>query len=190
MASIEELKERMNRSVDIKDPLERRLWVLAVITEFLKPSGIKPILVGGGAVEFYTSGGYSTIDMDIVVNTQLLSAVMAEFGFTKSGRHWYREDIGIPLEAPSEVLAEDQDRALKVEIDDMSIFIIGLEDLIVDRLNAFVHWQSAEDGRWAKHLIGENQSQIDWDYLKKRAGEEGTAEALKTIIESKQDKAL
>lgn len=182
MASTDELKTRLDRAGEIKDPLDRRMWVLAIITQYLAPTGIKPVLVGGGAVEFYTSGGYTTFDIDVIADSQALEPVMAELGFTKQGRHWIREDIATAIEAPGASLGSESHRVLEVQIEDMKVFVVGIEDLIIDRLNAFVHWKSKEDGRWAAHLITENQNQIDWDYLNTRAIEEKVDSGLAQIL--------
>lgn len=64
----ERLKNTLATLTREKDSLKKSLGVLAVLTEALKPMGIKPILVGGRALEFYTLGGYATKDMDLVVN--------------------------------------------------------------------------------------------------------------------------
>lgn len=183
MASIEELRERMDRAAQIEDPLDRRLWILAVITEFLAPSGVKPILVGGAAVEFYTAGGYFTFDIDVVAETQAMAKAMSELGFQKEGRHWIREDLQAAIEAPSSTLAgDDVNRLLTINVENMSVYVIGIEDIIIDRLNAYVHWDSTEDSRWVRHLIQENEQDIDWAYLKARAKAEKTSEALEAIL--------
>ncbi len=181
MASNEELKARMDRAGEIGDILERRLWVLAVITEFLRPTGLKPVLVGGSAVAFYTAGGYSTFDVDVVADSAILGSAMSELGFVKRGRHWLREELDISIEAPATALVHGPDRLLELEIDDMTAYIVGIEDLIIDRLNACVHWQSAEDGRWARHMMQMHTSGIDWDYVERRASQEGVSEELAAI---------
>lgn len=67
-----------------KDPLKKALGVLAVLTAALKPLGIKPILVGGRALEFYTLGGYATKDLDLIINgREQAKAVLAEMGFLR-----------------------------------------------------------------------------------------------------------
>lgn len=178
MANLEELRERMERAAQIEDPLDRRLWVLAVITEFLAPSGVKPILVGGAAVEFYTAGGYYTVDIDVVADTSAMSDALAQLGFEKKGRHWLREDIDIAIEAPGNNLTGDPNRISSVEIEGLKAYVIGIEDIILDRLNAYVHWKSNEDGRWALRLIKENDQNIDWPYLNDQAAEQNISDAL------------
>ena len=53
---------------DEPDPRRRRLIVLGLLTRQLAPHGIEPILVGGGALELYTAGGYATKDMDLALH--------------------------------------------------------------------------------------------------------------------------
>jgi len=55
----------------------------------------KPIIVGGTAVEFYTAGGYATLDLDIVYPSEPLDQVFKELGLKKEGRYWYSEELGI-----------------------------------------------------------------------------------------------
>ncbi|MCL5104695.1 MAG: hypothetical protein M1133_11370 [Armatimonadetes bacterium] len=183
MASIDELKERLARAAEIEDTLDRRLWVLAIITEYLAPKGVRPILVGGAAVEFYTAGGYATLDIDVIADVRILGPAMLELGFQKAGRHWTRSDIDIALEAPSEALEADPSRIVEMDMKGSKVYVIGVEDLIIDRLNAYVHWKSDEDGRWATHLLVENGDAIDWDYLNGRAEQERCADGLRKILE-------
>ena len=63
----DQLAQRLEAAKEIAEPLRRRLWVVAVIAEALKAQGIRPIVAGGSAVEFYTFGGYATADVDLVV---------------------------------------------------------------------------------------------------------------------------
>jgi predicted nucleotidyltransferase len=62
------LKERLQELLKEENNLKKSLKALAILTELLKERGIKPILVGGRALEFYTLGGYATKDIDLVIN--------------------------------------------------------------------------------------------------------------------------
>ena len=64
----EGIKDILNALKKENDPLRKALRVIAVLTEDLEPEGIRPILVGGVALEFYTLGGYATKDIDLVVS--------------------------------------------------------------------------------------------------------------------------
>ncbi len=50
----ERLKNFLNALKKENDPLRKALGVVAVLTEALEPEGIRPILVGVVALEFYT----------------------------------------------------------------------------------------------------------------------------------------
>ncbi len=96
---------------------------------------------------------------------------------------WYRDDLDIVLECPDEDLAGDSGRVLEVQIEDMVCPVIGIEDLIVDRLNGYVHWKWEDDRRWVKQLIQSNTAELDWGYLRERAKAEGILQMLNEIAE-------
>ncbi len=93
-------RNRLDRLRDEADPRRRRLLALGLLTARLAPSGIEPILVGGGALEFYTAGGYATHDMDLALpHGPDVDAAFAEMGFRKEGRFWYHADLDLLFES-------------------------------------------------------------------------------------------
>ena len=70
----------------------------------------------------------------------------------------------------------------------MSATVIGIEDLLIDRLRAWVRWSSAEDGRWARRLAALHADRIDWSYLREKtdaiAEERDALAALATEVNS------
>jgi len=183
----DKLLKHLEDAKQIAEPLRRRIFIVAILTEALKPNQIRPILVGGGAVEFYTFGGYATADVDLVIsNRKLLGQILEKLNFIPDGRFWYREDLNIVIECPDEVLAGDLDRVFEVEIKGMVCAIIGIEDLIVDRLNSYVYWSYEDDKRWASQLIASQGSQLDMDYLRSRLDEEKTRQAFEGILDEIQ----
>ena len=54
-------------------------------------------------------------------------------------------------------------------MDGLRVVVIGVEDLLIDRLRAWVHWRSDEDGRWARRLALLYSDRIDWRYVLERA---------------------
>ena len=179
-----DLRQALIACKDLQPITKRRLKVLGIITAACKPLGLKPVLVGGCAVEFYTMGGYATFDIDVVVaNHSKFSQVMSELEFKKAGRHWIREDIDIVIEAPSSDLSNETAPQTQVEIDGFTAYVLGIEDLIIDRLNAAVHWQSKEDEKWAGELLRATK-QIDLNYLKTRAEATQTDALLSRILKA------
>ena len=122
----------------IDDPLERRLAFVSLLTAACVARGwLPPVVVGGHAVEFYTAGGYATVDIDLVSAHEPLEEVLPRWGFVPRGRHWLHEQLGLVVEAPGSQLEPGQrERVTNVEIAGGVTQILGVEDLIVDRLAA------------------------------------------------------
>jgi hypothetical protein len=184
MIPFKELIERLRRSTVIENPLKRRLWILAILTEALKTIGERPILIGGEALEYYTLGGYTTGDIDIALpSTDDVDKVFSKLGFHREGRYWIRDDIDALIEAPTSDLTGEDAPLVELEIEDMRCYIIGLEDLIIDRLNGYVHWHWEDDKRWVKRLLSLHAQEINKEYLFRKANEQGTEEALIEIYQ-------
>jgi len=123
-----------------------RVAALASWLQSLVPAAAgKPVLVGGGAVELYSGGAYRTGDLDFVGDLgeegrRQLEAV----GFRRQGRYWIDEEHQIFVEFPSSHLEAGESAAV-IEVGEYSVVIIGLEELIVDRLAAWQFWDSEVD---------------------------------------------
>lgn len=166
-----------------RDPLTKRLLFMGLLTRELQKQKVMPIVVGGNALEFYTAGGYATGDIDIIAPSEPVDKVLRSWRFEREGRHWFSEGLEIAIEAPSSSLGQDEqyERILEIEVDGLLVYMIGIEDLIIDRLNAYAHWKSSDDKSWAKELVAIHKSEVDWDYLRKRAIDERSQKGLKEI---------
>ncbi|MHB1340441.1 MAG: helix-turn-helix domain-containing protein [Coriobacteriia bacterium] len=165
------------------DTLERRLAFVAVLTAGVEALGWPaPVVVGGHAVEFWTAGDYPTVDIDLAGDSEPVSEVLGAWGFAREGRHWYDESLGIVVEVPSTTLAPAQlDRTVTVDLGGLRAHILGIEDLIIDRLNACKHWSDDESCMWAVALVSAAPG-LDRRYLEQRATEEDVADALGRAI--------
>lgn len=174
----------INRIKSIQDINKRRLYLIGLLTKKLEPEKVRPIIVGGCALEFYTTGGYNTADIDIICpSSELLDSILSKWGFKKEGRHWINSGLDMYIESPGSVLkGADPSKVTRVRIEDVDVYLIGIEDLIINRLNATVHWHSSDDRYWVKELIYIHRNRIDMDYLRKRAGEEKTAQEFDNIL--------
>ena len=153
-----------------QEPRRRRLLALGLLTERLAEHGIEPILVGGGALEFYTAGGYATKDMDLALApSEEVHAAFAALGFERQGRYWHQPELDLLFEAPAPpgLPGEDAPRT-ETEVAGLRVVVIGVEDLLIDRLRAWVHWKSVEDERWARRLALLYAKRIDWCYVTDR----------------------
>ena len=171
------------------EPRRRRLLALGLLTQRLAEHGIEPILVGGAAVEFYTAGGYATADVDLAMPTSKeVHEAFAALGFEREGRYWHHAELDLLFEAPAPagLPGEDAPRT-ETDIDGLRIVVIGIEDLLIDRLRAWVHWKSQEDARWTRRLAFLYSDRIDWRYVLDRVAhvpeEADAAQQLREEVE-------
>lgn len=163
-------RERLESLADEPNPARRRLVALALVADRLAEDSIEPILVGGAALEIYTEGGYATGDIDLALpKVPEVDRAFADLGFRKQGRFWVREDLDLFFEAPAPAgLPGETAPRTELDVEGMRVVVIGLEDLLLDRLRAAVHWQSPEDRRWARRLILLYPDRLDWEYLREK----------------------
>jgi hypothetical protein len=74
------------------------------------------------------------------------------------------------IEAPASSLPGQDSPVEVVELGEgLQCSIIGIEDLVIDRLNAYKHWKSEIDGEMVELLIRKYGNDLDWPYLEKKA---------------------
>ena len=130
-------------------------------------------------MEFYTQGAYTTADIDMVADGgKDLIEIMRRLGFEKIGKDYIDRKNGVYVEFPGSSLKASE-KTRPVQVGSRSFRIISMEDLIVDRLNAFKFWRSLVDGANALMLLELGDS--DEDRLKKRASEEHVLDALTAL---------
>jgi excisionase family DNA binding protein len=168
----------------LQEPLERRLEFVALLSRGVRALGWPaPVVVGGHAVEFYTGGDYATVDIDLVAAAEPIATVLGDWGFQRQGRHWFDERLGLVVEAPGRQLDPDpQAHLTSVRVGTDVVLVLGIEDLIVDRLSAAEHWSDDESRMWAESLL-RSDTAVDTAYLRDRADAEGVREAVESLIE-------
>ncbi|MFL0366075.1 DUF6036 family nucleotidyltransferase [Pseudobacillus sp. 179-B 2D1 NHS] len=146
---------------------EAMLRTAAILTRLLAKRNVKPIIVGGLSVTIYTQNDYTTRDIDMVSDGyETISNILKELDFKKEGRHFYNDYIEIAIEIPDSYLEGDYSKVQKVFIDELNyVYLISIEDIILDRLRAAVHWKSIEDRKWGFKLLASNIDSLDKQYL-------------------------
>ena len=178
---MDELKSILSSA---KSTIERKIFFLGWLNRQLIERGVNflPILVGGTAVAFYTSGNYATQDIDLVYSVPRLDEVLLSIGFFKEGRYWVNEELDLLLECSG---SEFLGRVTEVKLENGDcVFVSSIEDMIIDRLNAHVLCKSAKDAQWARLMLESENEEIllDWNYLRERAEAEEVVSALDTIL--------
>lgn len=164
----------------IENLVDRKLYFMGLLTQEAEKRKVRPIVVGGSAVDFYTEGIYPSHDIDLVSNRKIIGEILENvFNFKPGGRHWINEQIGLAVEIPGSHLAGDKDKITVIRIRNLKVYVIGLEDLIIDRLNACVHWKSETDCDQARYIIRYYRERLDFGYLEKKAKDEGILKILR-----------
>jgi len=167
-------------------PFARQMLMTGLITRVLEDRGKPaPVLIRGLALSYYTREVYFTADIDLAyVDGDALDAALRELDFVKKGRYWIHEGLDMAVEAPASGLAGENAPRETVEIEGgLRCLVIGLEDLIIDLMNACKHWKPAVDCEMAELLIVRYREELDWAYLERRAAlpENDTLAELRTL---------
>jgi hypothetical protein len=164
-----EILEKIKKT---ESPLKRQLLMVALLSRLLELQGkTTPVVIGGCALSYYSREVYFTADIDLAYSDrEALNSVLNSIGFKKAGRYWINEDLKLALEAPASVLAGENSPYEIVEFDEgLQCKIIGIEDLIIDRLNACKYWKSETDCEMIELLLKKYGKGLDWVYLEKQA---------------------
>lgn len=162
---------------DIKkteSPLKRQLLAVALLSKVLEEKGKSmPTVIGGLALSYYTREVYFTADIDLAYSDRkALDSALKEIGFKKRGRYWVNNILSLAIEVPVGVLVSEDSPLEIVELGPgLRCQIIGLEDLIIDRMNACKYWKSEIDCEMVELLIRKYIRELDWEYLRKRASQ-------------------
>ena len=164
-----------------KEPeeLTRKMLLIGYITERLereKPESV--YVVGGQAVETYTAGQFRTGDIDIVTpDSKAAEEILEQIGFEREGMIWLSKALGLAIHIVG-LSPKNSEKARIIHVGPYQVRIVGVEDLIIDRLAAAKFWKSQVDLEQAKALWKGFRKQIDLQYLRKRAREERVEEVL------------
>lgn len=135
-------------------PGVRRTAELVAWFQGLYPAGQAPaVLVGGGAIELFTGGGYVTGDLDFVGEVPASVAKrLRECGFERRGRHWVHDEGALFIEVPGRSLRPDSD-PVELRVGGRKVLVIAPEALLADRLAAWKFWRSEVDAANALRLV-------------------------------------
>jgi len=155
-----------------ESPLRRQLLIVALLTKLLKKMNKPaPVIIGGCALSYYSREVYFTSDIDLAyADREALDKVLRGVGFEKKGRYWVHDELKLAIEAPASSLPGEDSPVEVVELgEDLQCSVIGIEDLVIDRLNAYKHWKSEIDGEMVELLLRRYRDDVDWSYLEKKA---------------------
>jgi len=164
-----------------QDDFKRKMLFLAWLRQMPTDDFI---VVGGHALEIYSFGKYVSGDIDLVASELgRIEAKLAAIGFKKEGKNWVSEKLRLFVEIVSNKLTGDITKVRDIIIGGNSyVRVIGIEDLILDRLNSCVHWNYVTDCEWAEYLVKKFKDTLDVHYLKEKAKEDNVLNRLEDCL--------
>ena len=154
------LKAALAEAWDDERPHVERLTVTAaILAAALQNEGMRATLVGGGAVEFYVPGAYTTQDIDFVVEGRSRSAIDAVFtslGLLRQGRHWVRESLYV--EVPDDYLSEPAD---EFGVGPLTLRVIRKEYILGERIVGFRWWRYYGHAEQALSMMAAFGAELD-----------------------------
>jgi hypothetical protein len=160
-------------------PLLRLTIAAAVISELLQQHGMVATLVGGGAIELYAPGVYTTSDLDFVVDggtRAALDAVLRDFGFERRGRHSVLDHLF--LEVPGNWMSDPVE---VITVGPFSLRVVRQEVVLADRIIGFKHWRTTAYGAQAVALLQVLGASLDDRLLRERLQAEDALDAYEAL---------
>ena len=167
-----------------KEPneLRKKMLLLGYVTSKLEKKKQSIFLVGGQAVETYTAGQFLTGDIDVTTSDSATTQkVLKSLGFEEIGMIWLNKPLGIAFHIVGYFPPE---RSRTIRVGPYKARIVGVEELILDRLSAAKFWNIPADYEKAKVLYDNFEKQIDKDYLREIAKKQKVDNLLLRITET------
>lgn len=171
-------------------PTTQQISLAALLSSLFAEHDVILTVVGGAAVQYYSDANYVTKDLDVILmgdTTEIIEEVMHTLGFQRTTMYRHFELAGLPFvvefpPSPIEVASRTIATVNILKMDDKSVRVIRVEDMIMDRITAAVEWKDPPSLDQAKLLWLMNQDIIDREYLSVFAKEEGYTETLQEVM--------
>ena len=163
--------------------LKKKMLLVGYISSRLSKSrlskrGDSVFLVGGQAVEAYTAGQFTTGDIDITTtDRERTEEVLAQMGFVKEGMVWLNKELAVAVHIVGSYPSRTE-KARTIIVGPYEVKVVGVEELIIDRLAAAKFWKSERDAEQASVLLHIFGDRLDAAYLRRRAKEEMVEDLL------------
>jgi predicted nucleotidyltransferase len=179
----------MNKAATTQDKWGRQIYVAAAVSLAFGEKGIPAILVGGAVVEYYTSGEYTTADVDMILpplGKEEIETTMRDLGVERfeDYRHWLHPHIPIPVEFPPGPLLVGHmliREVNEIDIEKTKLKILKVEDILLDRLTMAQEWKDLQAQIQAEMLMYAHYIEINWSYVHQKSSELGILKLFQKI---------
>jgi hypothetical protein len=166
------------------DSTERHIYLHWVITRTMTLLGSeRPVLVGGGAVEFYTGVRFATGDLDIVApNVETCESALEKIGFQRvvGDKYYISRTLGALVDVHGSRLVSSE-RTIEVIYKKTPLSVVSPEDCIVERLASYRRHTSSLDLLNAFLISYHNRDRLDVLHLQERIGSLDLWEYYRTV---------
>ena len=147
-----------------RDGGERNLWLGALLA---KETAADVVIVGGSAIEVYTSGMFVSGDTDLVGDRRSIISALERWGFRRDGRLWSRPDLKLWVDPVGREYTGDARKLRVVSTPYGPVRLASVEDLIAKRLIEVKVWPRASSEMFgqAVALAAEYEDDVDWNYV-------------------------
>jgi len=191
---IEEFRSEFGLVVDdlvnVRDSTYRFLMLVAFINTFFERHGLGRIIISRGfAAEFYSGGGYKTLDVDIIVEggsraVDMLKLFLKSIGYVESGR-FYVSTFSQLVEKALDIVGMVYDKPkspVRLSVNNYYAYMIPPEEAIMYALTAAKYRSSASDFESAVLVYVTQRERLDLSYLSMRADEENVRDYLERVV--------
>jgi hypothetical protein len=175
------MKTKLNDILALPSRVERTPALAWWVQSLYPDDAVRPVIVGGAAMELYAKGAYITADLDFVGDVPpSVAASFKEAEFERLGQHWLYEEESVSVIFHGESLRAGE-RTVKERFGAYQVLIVSPEDLLVDRLSGWRHRRSPAHGVQAYLLYYLVHSAMDIEHLHRRAAQEEVQPALDSV---------
>jgi hypothetical protein len=134
-------------------------------------------VVGGSALEIYTTGDYVSADVDLVAkDRKRVSEVLRSWGFTFKGMYWTSPDFRPSVQIVGRYDSGSRRLSQVVTTSYGSVRLAAVEDIVVKRLIEARHWRRPEAMAEAMLAVSRYGPELDWEYVIFMARKDGVSD--------------
>lgn len=159
----------------------------AIISSYLKKSGIEVVLVGGACVSIYSENSYLSFDIDLITNTPIrkIAPVLKKLGFENIGGRLFENPkckyiIDFPA-PPASIGNRPVFKFNKIPTSYGTIELLNPTDCVKDRLAAYFFWNDKQSLEQA--VMVAKRKRINISEIKKWAQEQEELEKYKVFVQ-------
>ena len=142
-------------------------------------------VVGGSALEIYTTGDYASDDIDLVVEDRdRVENVLRSWGFRKKGMFWRHPSFPTIVQIVGRFDSGSRERSQVVSTDYGPLRLAAIEDIIWKRVVEARSWNRPEAFEEAMLAVQRYANRIDWDYIEQRGRENGVLDLIRDLHRS------